>query len=731
AFMSGRGGSFQFNLAKDVTDALRAQAQQQGRTLYITLLAAYALALHRVSQQDDFVIGTPVRGREQPALEPLMGFFVNMLPLRMRPQADMSLPSWLAAVHRQVVDAFSFPDVPFDHLVQALQVPRDLSRPPVHQVSFSYQDVRERTTRWGNVDHQRMPTPMLGAAQDLALWCVETRNHIEFVFTFNADVLDTATVGVFAASLEKLLRQIVTDPHRPLAGYDLSPDRKDAPAPAPLPSPPANLSELLRQRAHAASTTTALSQTGERPLSHAELWSQAHRVSHFLRAQGLGRGQVVGVCMPRRPELVTAILGILQSGAACVALDPLDPGEHTGVNWVIGRSDTVQALSWPRDKTLLMDLDERLLRAQADTPLAPDANRDARGDDPAAWISTSGSSGQARRVSLSHAGLINLLLGLAQKPGLNPGQRLLAASPVGTGQSLVDFFWPLLVGAEVVLCPADASRDPRLLAAQLDDDIHLMQATPGTWQALVDAGWKGHGAFVALSGGAPLSASLASQLLARCAAVWNLYGQAEASVWSTCWRVDHPERGVRIGRPIGNTRIQVIDAQGQPCPTGTPGEICLGGADTPTLHHTGDLGQWHDSGDLDHLGRLAPSRPAGPDGVPATTTPASTKPAPSTPLEKAIAEVWQELIGESDIGLNDNFFDLGGHSLLAMRAVTEIRRRTGVNVGVRRLIFETLGQLAAPEAAKAQEGAPPEAPTATGDNPVAAKGGWINRLLGR
>ncbi|WP_286745403.1 condensation domain-containing protein, partial [Aquabacterium sp. UBA2148] len=143
AIMSGRGGSFQFNLAKDVTDALRAQAQQQGRTLYITLLAAYALALHRVSKQHDFVIGTPVRGREQPALEHLMGFFVNMLPLRMRPKDDMTLPAWLSAVHRQVVDAFSYPDVPFDHLVHVMQVPRDRSRPPIHQASFSYQDVRE------------------------------------------------------------------------------------------------------------------------------------------------------------------------------------------------------------------------------------------------------------------------------------------------------------------------------------------------------------------------------------------------------------------------------------------------------------------------------------------------------------------------------------------------------------------------------------------------------------
>ncbi|MGH6647299.1 amino acid adenylation domain-containing protein [Aquabacterium sp.] len=747
-FMSGRGGSFQFNLAKDVTDALRAQAQHQGRTLYITLLAAYALALHRVSQQDDFVIGTPVRGREQPALEPLMGFFVNMLPLRMQPQAGMSLQAWLAAVHRKVVDAFSFPDVPFDHLVQALQVPRDLSRPPVHQVSFSYQDVRERTTRWGNVDHQRMPTPMLGAAQDLSLWCVETRNHIEFVFTFNADVLEKDTVGIFAASLEKLLRQIVTDPHRPLADYDLSPDSTGGTPSAPV----TNVVDLLRQQAPVQSKDIALGQTGERPLSHAELWAQANQVSHFLRAQGIGRGQFVGVCMPRRPELLTAILGILQAGAAYLPLDPMESDQPLAStfqdvkpSWVIGRSDTVQALSWPRDKTLLMDLDERLLRAQADTPLAPDQAHDATDTDPVCIVLTPGTTGQARRrVTLRHRGVTNLLQSLAQKLGLKPGQRLLAVNPLSSGLSVPELFLPLLVGAEVALCPADALRDPRLLKAQLDDDIDVMQATPSTWQALVDAGWQGHPRFVALSGGESLPAPLASQLLTRSAALWNLYGLAETTVWSTCWPVVHPERGIRIGQPIANTQVQVLDAQGQACAIGTPGEICIGGAgltDTAApagLYRTGDLGQWHEHGELEHLGRLkqATQTEASMDTRPVI----SSKPLPVTALEKAIAQVWQELIGEDDIGLDDNFFDLGGHSLLAMRAVTEIRRRTGVNVSVRRLIFETLGQLAAQEATIAQDvptakpalanGSTPSSPTTSGDS-ATAKNSWINRLLGR
>lgn len=229
--MSGRGGFHQFNLPRELTLRLRAQAQARGRTLYVTLFAAYALMLGRLAGRPDFVVGTPVRGREQVELEPLMGFFVNMLPMRVTIDPDTRLDAWLDALHAKVVASFASADVPFDSLVRALTVPRDVSRPPVHQVSFSYQDVRERPTRWGNVEHSRSPTPMLGAAQDLSLWCVETRNHIEFVYTYNADVFDEAQVRAFAALGRAILEEIDRDAQASLAHYGNA-----APAVAALPA---------------------------------------------------------------------------------------------------------------------------------------------------------------------------------------------------------------------------------------------------------------------------------------------------------------------------------------------------------------------------------------------------------------------------------------------------------------------------------------------------------------
>jgi amino acid adenylation domain-containing protein len=215
--MSGRGGAWQFVLGADVRDALREQARAAGRTLYSALLAAFAMTVHAASGRDEFVVGTPVRGRDRAPLEPLLGFFVNMLPMRLCVNPELPLSRWIDAVHARVVESFASPDVPMDSLMRALKPPRDPGRPPIHQVSFSYQDIRERPVRWGELRHERVPTPILGATQDLGLWCVETHDGVEFVFTFNADILDQDVVSAFGGRIESLLRAMVERPDAPLA----------------------------------------------------------------------------------------------------------------------------------------------------------------------------------------------------------------------------------------------------------------------------------------------------------------------------------------------------------------------------------------------------------------------------------------------------------------------------------------------------------------------------------
>ncbi len=876
--MSGQGASCAFLLDPEATRRLRDAAQAQGRTLFTTLLGAFGLMLHKLTGQEDLVIGTPVRGRDHAELESLIGFFVNTLPLRLRPRGDLPVSDWFTQVQRQAIDALSHPDVPLDHLVRSLQLPRDASRAPLHQALFSYQDARERQPKWGNVLHKRFDVPMVGTTQDLALWCVETPEGIEFTVSYNADILDASSAQLLGDRLSSLLRRLPDLTGSPLSAIDILCDREREDLrrwnQTATEWPDAqNVVDLLRQQPHVGSAAIAISQAGERALSHAELWARASQIARHLRAHGVGRGALVGVCMPRCPDLLATVLGILQSGAAYVPLDPDYPAERLShmaqdarLAWVISRSDTLHALDWPRDKALLTDLDEALLLQQPDTPLEPDPARDASLADAAYVIYTSGSTGLPKGVVVPHGSVLNFLRSMAREPGLQARQRLLAVTTLSFDISVLELLLPVLVGAEVVMCRGEDSRDPFLLKARVEEDIDVMQATPSTWHALVESGWQGAPGFVALVGGEPLPAALAGALLERCGAVWNMYGPTETTVWSTCWRVEHPERGVRIGQPIANTQVHVLTQRGQLCPIGTPGEICIGGDGVTSgylhrpeltaerfvrdpfnnqpgarVYRTGDLGRWLADGTLEHLGRLdhqvkvrghrielgeieaallsqtaigqavvlaredqpgdvrlvaycvprngqdlgdgkavtsglasrlpdymlpqhivsLPALPRLPNGkvdraalprpnhaASRTAVARTNKRMPATPLEVTMAAVWQELIDTDDIGLDDNFFDLGGHSLLAMRAVTEIKRRTGLTLHVRRLIFETLGQLAA----SADKGLSPSAPPQPGaklthdggsgsgqraDQPAEqqvgqqAKGGWLSRLLGR
>ena len=864
AVMSGQGASLMFRLDTQTTQTLRASAQGTGRTLFSTLLGAFGLLLHKLTGQDDLVIGTPVRGRDHPELESLIGFFVNTLPVRLRPRADSTVGDWLAQVQRHVIDALSHPDVPLDHLVRTLRPPRDTSRSPLYQALFSYQDARERSAAWGNLTHQRHDVPMVGAAQDLALWCVETQDDIEFTLNYDTGLFSEASIQLFADRLSDLLHRLGSLTDTRVLHVSVSSQRElqalrhwnDTATAWPEAT---NLVDLLQQHTHARSGDIALSQAGERSLSHAEVWERAQQIAHHLRAQGLGRGDFVGICMPRCPDLLTSLLGVLLTGAAHVPLDPHYPAERLAymaedarLAWVISRSDAMHALTWPRDKTLLTDLDDLRIQQHSTTAAAPDALRDATLVDPAYVIYTSGSTGKPKGVVVPHGAVVNFLRSMARVPGLQARQRLLAVTTLSFDISTLELLLPLMVGAEVVLCRTEDTQDPFLLKALLEDHIDVMQATPSTWHALIDAGWSGHAGFTALVGGETLSARLATDLLARSQAVWNMYGPTETTVWSTCWQVTHPEQGMRIGRPIANTQIHILDAQGQPCPVGCPGELCIGGDGVTLgylyrseltaerfvqdpfqlkpgarLYRTGDLARWRAEGELEHLGRLdhqvkvrghrielgeieaallatptvsqavvvtredhsgdvclvayaVPSerqavpadaqtlkaqlaltlpdhmvpqhivlldalpllpngkvdRAALPRPTAATANPKATaesKRHPATPQAQAMADIWRELLDTEDIGLDDNFFNLGGHSLLAMRAVTEIKHRTGMTINVRRLIFETLGQLAATDApatvADSVAVRQPETPSSPARS--AAREGWLSRWLGR
>ena len=282
-----------------------------------------------------------------------------------------------------------------------------------------------------------------------------------------------------------------------------------------------------------------------------------------------------------------------------------------------------------RGRTNELHLDAADIAAQSGDPLPRDESS-AGPQDAAYVIFTSGLTGKPKGVQVPHRAVVNFLESMAQEPGLSEQDRLVAVTTLSFDIAVNELLLPLACGAEIMLAARDEVMDGALLRKLVEDSrATTMQATPATWRLLIGAGWQGSAGFKALCGGEPLRLDLAQQLLERTGQLWNMYGPTETTVWSTCWHVEHPERGIVIGRPIANTQVWVLDEQRQLCPIGVPGEIWIGGdgvtlgylnqpeltaarfvADPfstgpgARLYRTGDCGRWRADGQLEHLGRL-------------------------------------------------------------------------------------------------------------------------------
>ena len=634
---SGAGATEWIRLPAASMEAVHALGLRTGTTAFMVLLAAYYVFLHRSGGQRDLVVGVPVRGRENAELEAIMGFFVNALPLRLRVDPQASFEDVLQQVRTTVLDAFACPDVPFEHLVRALRVPRDDSRSPIYQASFSFQDVRQRNLCWADLKHEHLPVFQPGAADDLGLWFIEQEHGLLGGLTYSTDLFDEATARRLRKNYEAVLASALADPAQPVSRLALLPadelaqlHRWNATARDVVGH---SLHGLVEVQARRTPERIAL-RDGGNTLTYAALEARANRIAQALRERGAQPGALVGIALDRGADMVAALLGALKTGAGYVPLDPAFPAERlafmledAGLAVLVTEQRLLSRLPAGEHAVLLLD-ESAALDGWPSTPLPAETAPDP--DAIAYVIYTSGSTGKPKGVEIPHRAAVNFLASMAERPGLRADDRLLAVTTLSFDIAVLELFGPLSVGGEVVLARREDMMDGDALKGLLATSrATVMQATPATWQVLLQAGWCGSPDFRALCGGEALAPELAAQLLARCTEVWNLYGPTETTVWSTCWRVEHPRDGIAIGTPIANTTVWILDEHRQLCPVGVPGEIWIGGigvalgyrhrpeltaerfvadpfTDRPgaRMYRTGDRGRWRADGTLEHLGRL-------------------------------------------------------------------------------------------------------------------------------
>ena len=581
-----RGQRVTSELSSTLTDQLQKLSREQNATLYMILFAAFTVLLRRYSRQEDILVGTPTAGRLKSDFEGVVGFFVNNLVLRTDLRGNPSFVELLRRVQKTALEAFEHQSIPFDQLVEELQPERSLDRSPIFQVMFSLQNAPLPPLRLGDLAMTPLQFEGFRARYDLAvdIYLLDGNYHCDF--EYNTDLFEEATVRQILQHYIRLLQVAVSNPTTPIDALPMLSEeerchlleewnRTEMPLEAY-----ATVPAWFRAQRIKSPEATAV-EVGRRTLSYAELDAQSSRLASVLRAQGIGRGTIAGIYLQRCPEMVVALLGILKAGAAYLPLDPTLPPKRiefllsdSAVRVIITHTDLRDVLPESEASHLMIDMidlnEEGTEGSVADEP---------KPDDLAYLIYTSGSTGNPKGTEIPHGALVNLLSSMLREPGISSTDTLVAITTLSFDIAALEILGPLVCGAKVVLASRDQVIDPESLAALIEDsEATIMQATPSTWRSLVESGWMGQTNLRMWCGGEALSSDLAENLLARGRELWNLYGPTETTIWSSAHRVRGGENPVLIGKPIGNTRMYILDAEAQPVPIGVPGELYIGGA---------------------------------------------------------------------------------------------------------------------------------------------------------
>jgi amino acid adenylation domain-containing protein len=607
-------------LPEGVHRQLSALGAHEGCSVFMTVLAAYATLLHRLSGATDVVVGVPVSGRPSPSDGQLVGFCTHIVPVRITLDPEQSFTTLLGRVRTAVLDAFDHQEWPFGRMLDDIHVEPDLSRTPVFTTTFNL-DRPLAVSEFAGMPATLVAPSVCATTYDLSCNVVVDGERMVVSWDANSDLWRRATLDQWTGHFETLLTSLATSPTTSVARLPwMDPATRTTVEsvwnntgmpPAPFETLHAWVDEGLRRAGDAEVFVCG----GER-VTGRQLDERARSVEASLRERGVGCGDLVGVSAPRSVDLVAALLAVLRTGAAYVPLDPGFPKarlsrmiEHSGLSWIVQGMDG-GALE-------LVKVRESVGMVRELTP-----------SDPAYVIYTSASTGDPKGVVISHGAVVNLLQTMGLTLGASSSDTWLAITTISFDISVLEIFLPLTHGVRLVMARTGEAQDGHALVRLLDQErVSFMQATPAGWRLMLESGWSGMPTLTMLCGGEALPPVLAQQLLTRGRAVWNVYGPTETTIWSTAVRVTDPAR-VTIGRPLGNTQVYVTSAHGELQPPGVPGELWIGGAGlalgyhrdqtntlarfvanpfegpSPRLYRTGDLVRWTGSGELEFRGRL-------------------------------------------------------------------------------------------------------------------------------
>ena len=590
------GGFVELVLDEQLTAGLKDLSRRHGTTLYMTLLAGWAILLARLSGQQDVVIGSPVANRGRAEIENLIGFFLNTLVLRLDLSGSPSVSELLEQTKAQSLAAQRHQDIPFEQVVELAQPVRSLAHSPLFQVMFAWQNATEARLELPGLEAQPLPSASYRVAKfDLTLSLQAAGDTIGGVIEYASALFEAASVHRYIGYFLALLKAMVADDAQtidrlPMLGegereqvlYEWNETEAEFPSGKCV-------HELFEEQVRRSPEATAVV-FEEEELSYGELNERANQLAWRLRELGVGPETRVGLLVERSLEMVVGLLGVLKAGAAYVPLDPDYPSER--LSYMLESAQVKVLLTQERLReqrppysgpVLELDGAEEWMRiaeqkrGNLDVALMPEHL--------AYIIYTSGSTGRPKGVMNSHGGLLNRLLWMQEEYRLEPEDVVLQKTPFSFDVSVWEFLWPLLEGAKLVVARPGGHQDPGYLATLIEErQITTLHFVPSMLAVFLDEERPKQCKSIrrVVCSGEALPVELAQRCLASLpwAELHNLYGPTEAAIDVTYWKClpEDTRASVPIGKAIANIRLYVVDEAVNPVPVGVPGELYIGGA---------------------------------------------------------------------------------------------------------------------------------------------------------
>jgi tyrocidine synthetase-3 len=606
---------------------LKRLLSRTGATLYMVLMTAFNILLHKYTGQEDIVVGIGTAGRRHADLQPVAGMFVNTLPVRNRPRPEDTARRFLGQVKETGIKAFENQDIRLEELIETINPRRDPSRNPLFDVSLVVQNFQRYQRRMGDVTISHSPVEIKTSRFDITLYANDTGDDLSLTWEYSTTLFKDQTIHRMAAHFITILERltanidinigdidIISSEERAQLLYSFNDTSIDYPKDK-------TLHRLFEEQSEKTPYRTAILGTASNRAyrsywSYNELNRQATHLANTLRRKGAGPGAIIAVKIEHPFDIVTALLAILKSGAAYLPIDPAYPKDR--IDYMLKDSCASFLIEGINGNGVLTH----------HSPHSPIPGTGGL----AYIIYTSGTTGKPKGVMIEHRAIVNTLLYRKEAYQMEPATTVLQLFSFAFDGFLTSCFTPLISGAKVVLLTSRQINDMNIISKTLrENHVYHFIAVPSLFQAMLKAlSAKDLASLkIVTLAGEQWPPGLVEKALKKNKAleIVNEYGVTEAAVMSTIYRRQEKDPQIKIGRPTGNTQIYILDHRGHVQPIGVPGELCIAGnglargyLNNPELTHskfqttnsstiyryykTGDLARWLPDGCIEFFGRI-------------------------------------------------------------------------------------------------------------------------------